>query len=194
MTRPDRRGPRSGMGAPIAAMLASLLLGFGPTLAADRPCGGCGSKPVSSASSGPSPKLVAELSGWVAGELGLAIELPPPDIRVVPNAQLPVIAAELSGQPVQGRDFVALYIPGRRQMLLSEGWDAGSIRDRSVVVHELVHHADAVSGFQPRCGAEREARAYDVQKRWLEARGTTLQDTFGIDAFTLLILTTCDNF
>lgn len=140
---------------------------------------------------GPPPDLVADLSRQVAAALDLPAPPSPPAIRIVPRSHLPLIAAALSGQPVQGRDFLALYLPVSGAILLSEGWDPANPRDLSVLLHELVHHADAATGGLDPCAGTREARAYGIQSDWLEARGDSLQAAFGIDAFTLLLLTSC---
>jgi hypothetical protein len=86
---------------------------------------------------------------------------------------------------------VALYLPGHQTILLADDWNASSVTDRSVLVHELVHHADALSGREVPCPAEREALAYRVQAGYLARHGESLEATFGIDRFTLFVLTTC---
>ena len=66
----------------------------------------------------------------------------------------------------------AAYMPGR-VLLSSSTWDPHSLRSQSYLVHELVHHAQFISGRQYPCRAAREREAYTVQNRWLVEPGGT---------------------
>lgn len=173
---------------PITKGLIAAYLALVPIGASALPCDNCRAP---QAQAEPTQQLVAELSAWVAEELGLDAPVPPPPIRFVPRARLPEIAEELSGHAAAGREFLALYLIPTQEILLSTGWDPTSHRDRSVLVHELVHHADAVTGWESACPGEREKRAYEAQSVFLAETGDTLEAAFQVDRFTLLVLTAC---
>jgi hypothetical protein len=139
----------------------------------------------------PPPGVAAEIAAWVGRETGYPGSLPLPGFRMVPAEAMPRIVAALTGREATGHEFVALYLSGTGEIVLSEDWDARSIRDRSVLVHEMVHHADALTGAYRGCTGETEKHAYAVQSKWLKQHGDSLQAAFGIDAMDLLILTSC---
>jgi hypothetical protein len=73
-------------------------------------------------------------------------------------------------QGAQRARSVAAYVPG--QIIVNHViWDPDSIRSQSYVVHELVHHAQALSGKRYPCQAAKEREAYVLQNRWLSERG-----------------------
>jgi hypothetical protein len=55
----------------------------------------------------------------------------------------------------------------------------------------MVHHAQNLAGAKFECPQAREKLAYEAQGRWLEQKGSDLAQAFGIDGFTLLVLTNC---
>ena len=88
--------------------------------------------------------------------------------------------------------LVAIYDTPQRRILLTADWAPGSPRDQSMIVHELVHHAQALLGRRHDCPqAREEEEAYRLQKEWLQGSGGDLKSEFGIDGLTLLVLTTC---
>jgi hypothetical protein len=60
-----------------------------------------------------------------------------------------------------------------------------------VLIHEMVHHAQAEAGRRFACPAERERQAYDAQARWLAIFGSDISREFGIEKLFLLVATTC---
>lgn len=88
-------------------------------------------------------------------------------------------------------DIHAFYEDDSRTIYLEEGWAGSSIAERSVLVHEMVHHLQSVAGHEYDCPAAREQLAYRAQAEWLELNGRSLQSEFGLDPLTLLVRTNC---
>jgi hypothetical protein len=71
---------------------------------------------------------------------------------------------------VQQARSLAAYLPG--QIIINNIiWDPESLRSESYVVHELVHHAQLLSGRQYPCHAAKEREAYTLQNQWLTEHG-----------------------
>ena len=78
-------------------------------------------------------------------------------------------------EDVQKAGAVGAYLPGRITISPSV-WDAqndkvGIIAAQSYVVHELVHHAQFLSGRTYSCHAAKEREAYTLQNKWLAEHG-----------------------
>lgn len=84
--------------------------------------------------------------------------------------------------------IVAFYDRKTATIFLSSDWDGSDLADKSILVHELVHHLDAsTEDWQPSMdGGER--LAYDLQDRFLQANGSDLFTALGIDPFSRLML------
>jgi hypothetical protein len=90
-----------------------------------------------------------------------------------------------------GDDLLAFYDSTSRTIHLPAGWSWSMPAEQSMLVHEMVHHFQAVTGQRFACPAEREKAAYAAQERWLARSGQTLEGAFGIDRMFLLVATTC---
>ncbi len=55
----------------------------------------------------------------------------------------------------------------------------------------MVHHLQNVGGLKYECPQAREKLAFVAQERWLRMYGTDLEKEFGIDPFSLLVLSNC---
>jgi hypothetical protein len=134
--------------------------------------------------------VVQAVASWVAGEIALPATAPPPTIRLATPERL---AALRHGEAVGhgSSEVVALYHDAERTIYLREGWTGRTPEERSVLVHEMVHHLQNASGARHACPAEREKAAYEAQADWLELFGADLAGAFEIDPMTRLVLTTC---
>lgn len=113
------------------------------------------------------PALVVSLMSWVENETGAKVPVLP---QVVASRErfdkvLKRMAVSYAGRPQ------AAYLPGT-VYLDSLRWDAEESTQLSLLVHELVHHAQM---FMPNrhwaCPQAKEAEAYTLQNRWLEQHG-----------------------
>ncbi|WP_368912076.1 DUF6647 family protein [Taklimakanibacter deserti] len=144
-------------------------------------------KPVSVESE--SLKTVAS---WLSAEFGLTVaELP--HIEFVARERM--IALRHRGLPSdhmsEGRDILAVYDDDARTIYLPQGWTGQTVAEASILVHEMVHHAQNLGGMKAECPQAREKLAYEAQQRLLRRFGTGLEEEFSIDGFTLLVLTNC---
>jgi hypothetical protein len=78
-----------------------------------------------------------------------------------------------------------------RTLYLPIGWSAATPVELSLLVHEVVHHLQAVHDQRFPCSAARERQAFDTQARWLAMFGEDLESALGIDRFTLIVATNC---
>ncbi len=147
--------------------------------------------------------LVAAITVWLAASYGLPANGPPPIVRLVAPMEIEFVvhgattaearrrvAAELAARPL-GRRAIAVYDSFAKAILLPQGWTGATPREQSMLVHEMVHHLQAIAGIRYACPNEREKLAYAAQDAWLRRSGTTLERELGIDGLTLLVRTTC---
>jgi hypothetical protein len=88
-------------------------------------------------------------------------------------------------------DIVAIYDDVERTIYLPEGWSGRTPAELSVLVHEMVHHIQNVSGMKYECPEARERMAFAAQGQWLALFGSDLMTDFEIDPLTLLVRTSC---
>jgi hypothetical protein len=87
--------------------------------------------------------------------------------------------------------IVAFYDDQAKSIYLSDQWNGRTASELSVLVHEMVHHLQNVSGLHYACAAAREKLAYEAQEKWLGLFGRNLASEFAIDAMTLKLRTEC---
>ena len=135
--------------------------------------------------------LLASLLYWYPPEALATVE----DGTILTNAQLAPLASWVSQQThvtisslpmttasglrlktalglhgVQQARAVSAYLPG--QIVINNVmWDPESLRSQSYIVHELVHHAQLLSGRHYACHAAKEREAYTLQNQWLAEHG-----------------------
>jgi hypothetical protein len=117
--------------------------------------------------------LVGSLYASMPGISDYQVPRELPEVHMLPRA---VLQDLVCGRPCQIR---AIYHPDFG-LLIDETLDgAGNLYDRSIVFHELVHHAQHMDArftemhrpCERRAAAEREA--YSVQNRYLAANGSS---------------------
>jgi hypothetical protein len=91
------------------------------------------------------------------------------------------------------REVVAIYNDTTKTIVLAEGWAGATPAEISVLVHEMVHHLQNLSGLKYDCPAAREKLAYKAQNLWLQQFGLDLETTFDVDLLTILVRSTCAN-
>lgn len=105
---------------------------------------------------------LASLILWVSVVTGLPTA-PAPAIKYTDWQNIQDAAALVYEGPVRAHGY---YVPGT--VVLPDDWDHDSLRDRSVKVHELVHHLQRVSGKKYRCRGEKEREAFAVQQMYVD--------------------------
>ncbi len=109
------------------------------------------------------PALVGRLLGWIEQETGYRAPNQP---TVVASQEKFRLVMNMNG--VHYADARAMYIPGM-VILDNESWEADDPVQISLLVHELVHHAQLFSKRKYACADAKEYEAYVIQNKWLEA-------------------------
>lgn len=111
------------------------------------------------------PETLRPLARWVERATGMRIKTMPLAI-----ASSTVLKTTLGLQGVQQARSVGAYMPGR--IIISSGiYEEDSLRAKSYVVHEMVHHAQLLNHRHYPCHEAKEREAYILQNRWLEEQG-----------------------
>jgi len=148
-----------------------------------------------------SVQQITAMETWVSNQLDLPVMHEHPRIEFAPPAKIASLrfTGLLSdpGAQVDNRassaqhDTIAIYDDATRTIYLPEEWTGKTGAERSVLVHELVHHFQNVLGLKYECPQEREKLAYLAQERWLGLFGHSLASDFDLDPFSLLVKTRC---
>ena len=114
----------------------------------------------------PSAALVAELLHWIdaATSYDIAAALAnPPEISFCSKGESIRYEDDILIVP---NDLRAAYDWPNRRILLVQPWSADNPRDRSALLHELVHHVQLLNrGFD--CPQASEWETYKLQDAWL---------------------------
>jgi hypothetical protein len=148
--------------------------------------------------------LLREISSWLAAELDITADDNHPTIEIVtperiaamryraflPDGSTSFVMTERTMSQVK-RDIVAVYSDIAQTIYLPDGWTGSTPAESSVLVHEMVHHAQNRAGLKYTCPQARERMAYLAQERWLNLFGVTLETEFDLDPMALLVKTNC---
>jgi len=150
--------------------------------------------------------LLAMIGLWLSFNLSLPAPAEPPKIEFVSKQEIlfrryrafttqvqnEVLAAfAASDASANRREPIAIYDDASNTIYLPQGWSGTNTADLSILVHEMVHHAQRHGGLRYECPAQREGIAYEAQDRWLRMFGKRLLEEFGLDEFTLKVSTSC---
>jgi hypothetical protein len=149
---------------------------------------------------------------WISQATGMPVPEPPPLAYTTPK-QMVIMTYGCDQSPVlQGNEqlcksldggapnasppeILAFYQDKTGIVYLKKGWTGDTLREKSILLHELVHHMQYKSGVDPKiCSAKLEDQAYKLQDRWLRERGSTLEKEIKINEFFLLMITQCQVF
>ena len=112
-----------------------------------------------------SDEALQPLAAWVGQATGVEMIVLP--TAVVSDRKLEKM---LHIEDAQHAGAAGAYLPGRIA-ISSQVWDPTSLTAQSYLVHELVHHAQFLSGHDYPCHAAKEREAYTLQNRWLTEHG-----------------------
>ena len=143
--------------------------------------------------------LLVAIAVWISANTDLPATHDPPAVRFASPVEITALrygqnrntrtTASNTRTPSPAdtaRSVVAIYDDRHGVIVLPIGWTGETAADLSVLVHEMVHHFQAVAGLRYACTAAREKVAYDTQEKWLALFNTSLEREFDIDALTLL--------
>jgi hypothetical protein len=147
------------------------------------------------------PKLLVAMATWLSQDFALPyIDTPPAIAFARPamiqsmryeNIPLNVGSPAHEDLPLVESEVVAVYHDASQTIYLPIGWTGSTSTELSILVHELVHHLQNLSGMKFACAEEREKLAYEAQRAWLALFGRDFFSDFESDPFTLLVRTQC---
>jgi len=136
--------------------------------------------------------FVLGLMVWISSVSGLSLPEDVPEItRVAPEHMASLAHGAGAAGPETESGYLALYHADSQTVLLRRDWDMRDLRDRSILVHELVHHLQANAGRAYVCKGAMEREAYEIQAAWLEARGADLLEVMNMNGLFLYAVTRC---
>lgn len=143
----------------------------------------------------PGTRLLDALAIWVGAKLGQPVPDTLPRVAFAPVDRMAALRYKQSASElIQQQDplnIVSIYDSNEQVIYLPDSWSGATAADLSVLVHELVHHFQEVYQTSFECDAQREAKAFELQETWLRIFGTSLEEAFQVDPFTLLARTSC---
>jgi len=156
-------------------------------------------KPTDTTSASVSDTLLSSIVTWLSTNFDLKPTATLPNVKNLSAAEMtqrryrPFRGAEGSSVSPTGTgpDTVAIYDRDEATIYLPLDWSGQTPAELSVLVHEMVHHLQHVAQSKFECPQAREQIAYAAQQQWLGLFGSTLEDEFRIDPFTLLVATRC---
>ena len=118
--------------------------------------------------------LIAVYIAWIVSQTGLTVA-DRPAIHFVTPAEM---AARYGAPENNGLEYQALYSREERAIYLPNDWHSDSLRNKSALLHELVHHLQRENNVEVPCTAALERQAYDLQVKWLGEQG--VDDPYGL--------------
>ncbi len=114
------------------------------------------------------PELVRSLENWLDENTSLPRRQEMATIRSTSVGLIPVQA--VADRMAHGSNPRGFYDADSRTIWLVHPWNPHNPRDVSVLLHELVHHRQAMAGHWYCLGAQ-ELPAYRLQQTWLDQFG-----------------------
>jgi hypothetical protein len=75
---------------------------------------------------------------------------------------------------------------------LPQQWAPNDLRQKSTLLHELVHHVQRSNNVELPCVAAYERQAYDLQVKWLREQGVDdPYDLIKTNELSIYMLSTC---
>ncbi len=134
--------------------------------------------------------LIITLIAWIAAHSNLAAA-DVPQIRLVPKIDMTALYHDTASAKNYFR-VEAFYLRAENTIYLPDNWQALGLRDRSVLLHELVHHLQAANHVKVACPAALERQAYNLQFTWLREQGVEdPYDFTGLDVLTVILASSC---
>ena len=141
--------------------------------------------------------LLIAMMLWLSANFDLATVQEVPRIKYAPAAAMASLrhdnasSANPNAADSADPDTLAVYRDDTKTIYLRQDWKGNTAADLSILLHELVHHMQNVGKLRFECLQQREQLAYQAQDRWLGLFGTDLQREFALDAFTVLVKSSC---
>ena len=128
------------------------------------------------------------LIAWIAMQAHWTI-LDAPPIRLIPSEEIQKL---FTAEDPTGVNIGAFYSEKDDTVYLPDSWRSNKLRDRSILLHELVHHLQYLNRVKATCPGEFEWQALHLQVDWLSEHG--IEDPFELMGLSplFLMLPQCD--
>ena len=111
--------------------------------------------------------LVPTYIAWIVAQTGLSA----PDRPPIHFATAMEMAIRYGSPENSGVELQALYNRTEGAIYLPRQWLPDDLRQKSALLHELVHHVQRSNKIEQPCIAAYERQAYDLQIKWLREQG-----------------------
>jgi hypothetical protein len=153
------------------------------------PCAEEEHRPIIDGKNGEAAKEADALMAWIVQQTHWTLRERPP-IQFIPSTEIQKL---LAGKESIDLKMEAFYSEKDHGIYLSDSWQPDDLRDRSILLHELVHHLQYLNHVKDLCPSEFEFQAFKLQVDWLREKGVEYPvDLIGIDPLILLMLGHCD--
>ena len=151
-------------------------------------------------------EIVMGLMIWISTQTGWAVPEPPQIVYIESGQEMFMLSNDCHNEPNQlicstynpeHSNILGLYNNEIKTIFLDKNFWWSSVRDQSILLHELVHHMQYTKdweNYRKKCKGDIEKEAYDLQEKWLAIRGLELGKTIELGPLLRHILTQCDFF
>ena len=132
--------------------------------------------------------LVPTYIAWIVAQTGLSA----PDHPPIHFATAMEMATRYGSPENSALELQALYNRTEGAIYLPRQWLPDDLRQKSALLHELVHHVQRSNNIEFPCVAAYERQAYDLQIKWLREQG--VDDPYaliGINELGIYMLSVC---
>lgn len=131
------------------------------------------------------------LMAWIVAQTHWTVHKLPP-IRLIPSEE---IQKRFNAEEPTGLHIGAFYSEKDHTIYLPDSWNPNALRDRSILLHELVHHLQYLNHVKVTCESEYEFQAFKLEAAWLDEQGVEYPlDLMGVDLRYVLMLSHCPEF
>ena len=148
-------------------------------------------------------EVITALMLWISTQTGWPIP-DHPNITYIENGkEFFLLSNDCDQKPDQkvcidyddDSNILALYNHITKTIYLHKDFWLASIKDQSILLHELVHHMQYSMDYKKykmMCRGDIEKESYDLQELWLQMRDTNLEETIQLGPLFRHVLTQCD--
>ena len=149
-------------------------------------------------------ELVMGLMIWISTQTGWPVPEPPEIVYIESSQEMFLLSNDCHNEPNQPicstynpdhSNILGLYNNEIKTIFLEKDFWWASVRDQSILLHELVHHMQYTKNwehYRKKCKGDIEKEAYDLQEKWLAIRGLELGPTIDLGPLMRHVLTQCD--
>ena len=106
---------------------------------------------------------------WIGSETGYDVDIPHPRVVLVDQVQMELLVQNgVLAETYPIDQLHAFYNTKTKTIYLRASWRKYNQWDRSVLLHELLHHVQTLNGVTYQCIQQMEEEAWPLQKKYLK--------------------------